>query len=152
METVVAPVVVKKSRPGMGQGLFAAQAFKKGDFVAEYTGVHIPTRYADTLKSRYLFEIDSEWTIDGSEKTNIARYINHSCAPNCEGELQNGRVFIYAAQYIPRGEELTIDYDTEYFDEFIRPIGCKCIQCSKQATVIKFDACSTVARSLFTGA
>lgn len=126
METVATPVVVKKARLGTGRGLFAASAFKKGDFIAEYTGIKIPTAHADTSKSRYLFEIDSEWTIDGSPRSNIARYINHSCDPNTEAEIREGKILISAARSIKRGEEITIDYDTEYFDEFIRPVGCKC--------------------------
>ena len=126
METVATPVVVKKSRAGTGQGLFAAAMFRKGEFIAEYTGTKIPAALADISKSRYLFEIDSEWTIDGSTRLNIARYINHSCAPNAEAGICEGKIFISAVRTIRRGEEITIDYDTEYFDEFIRPTGCKC--------------------------
>ncbi len=125
--SVVTPVVVKKSRSGIGQGLFAADVFKKGDFIAEYTGTRIPTALANTSKSRYLFEIDSEWTIDGSPRSNIARYINHSCEPNAEAEIRGGKILISARELIERGEEITIDYDTEYFDEFIRPVGCRCV-------------------------
>lgn len=131
METVATPVVVKKSRSGTGQGLFATGTFKKGDFIAEYTGTKIPTSLADTSKSRYLFEIDSDWTIDGSPRSNIARYINHSCEPNTEAEIENGRILIHVVRSIKKGEELTIDYDTEYFDEFIRPVGCKCARCAQ---------------------
>ena len=127
METVATPVVVKKSRSGTGQGLFAASTFKKGDFIAEYTGTKISTALADTSKSRYLFEIDSDWTIDGSPRSNIARYINHSCAPNAEAEIHDGRILISAVRTIEKDEEVTMDYDTEYFDEFIRPVGCKCV-------------------------
>lgn len=125
---------VRKSRPGLGHGLFATAALKKGDFVLEYTGRRIPTRKADSLSSRYLFEIDGRWTIDGSSRSNIARYINHSCEPNCEGDLREARILIYAARDIARGEELTIDYGEEYFAEFIRPVGCKCQKCSEQQT------------------
>ena len=120
---------VRKSRPGVGQGLFATDILNKGDFILEYAGKKIPTRVADSLSSRYLFEIDRKWTIDGSKRSNIARYINHSCEPNCEGELHGGRILIYATRNIVRGEELTINYGEEYFNEFIRPIGCKCEKC-----------------------
>lgn len=115
--------------PGKGSGLFALCPFKKGRFIAEYTGVCIPTSYADTLDSRYLFELNTTWTIDGSPESNVARYINHACLPNCEGVIRKGRILIYAARNIRAGEELTIDYGEEYFDEFIRPVGCKCEQC-----------------------
>ncbi|OGG79201.1 hypothetical protein A3A39_04975 [Candidatus Kaiserbacteria bacterium RIFCSPLOWO2_01_FULL_54_13] len=134
-------VSIRTSKPGLGRGLFANRPIASGDFVAEYTGVHIPTPYADTLETRYLFEIDSDWTIDGSSRANVARYINHSCEPNCEGEIRGlpaprssrqagGRVLIYAARDIRLGEELTLDYGDEYFDEFIRPQGCKCVRCA----------------------
>lgn len=118
--------MIRKSKPGTGRGLFAACDIKKGDFILEYTGKKIPTPFADTLKSRYLFEIDEIWTIDGSPRSNIARYINHSCDPNTEAEIRDGRIMIEAKRDIKKGEELTIDYDTEYFDEFIRPVGCRC--------------------------
>jgi len=111
----------------MGQGLFAQCDIKKGEFILEYTGKKIPTAVADAMEtSRYLFEIDEEWTIDGSPRSNTARYINHSCTPNTEAEIVDGHIMITAVQNIKKGEELTIDYDTEYFDEFIRPVGCRC--------------------------
>ena len=114
----------------MGQGLFAVVPIRKGDFILEYTGKKIPTALADTMTSRYLFEIDKDWTIDGSARSNTARYINHACDPNTEAEIENGRIMIHAVRNIKKGEELTIDYDSEYFDEFIRPVGCKCVKCA----------------------
>jgi len=131
--SVVLPYTIHRSRPGLGRGLFATRDIPRGNFVAEYVGTHISTSYADTLKTRYLFEIDEEWTIDGSSRGNVARYVNHSCAPNCEGEIRDGRVFIYAARDIRLGEEITLDYGDEYFDEFIRPIGCKCARCAMRS-------------------
>lgn len=89
----------------------------------------MPTAAADSRKTRYLFEIDRYWTIDGSARSNTARYINHACAPNCEARLQDGRVLISAARTIDRGEELTIDYGQEYFNEFIKTKGCTCDAC-----------------------
>ncbi len=68
--------------------------------------------------------------IDGSIKENTAKYINHSCAPNCEIDIKNKRVFIFALKNIKAGDELTYDYDTEYFDAYIKPKGCKCKKCS----------------------
>jgi hypothetical protein len=122
--------VVRKSGPGLGHGLFAATTVKRGDFIAEYTGKRIPTSIADASKSRYLFELDEDWTINGEARSNIARYINHSCRPNVEAEIEDGRILIYATRTVQPGEEFLIDYGEEYFDEFIRPIGCKCPSCS----------------------
>lgn len=121
---------VRRGRPGTGLGLYATGAFSKGDFIVEYTGVKIPTPKADALKTRYLFEIDADWTIDGSSRDNIARYINHSCLPNAEAYIEKDRIRIQASENIVPGEEITIDYGDEYFDEFIRPVGCKCRLCS----------------------
>jgi SET domain-containing protein len=81
-------------------------------------------------KSKYLFAISQTKTIDGWEKTNIARYINHSCRPNCEIEISRGRIYVMAKRRILPGEELSYDYETEYFDAHIKPKGCRCSKCS----------------------
>ena len=126
METTAARVSVKPSRSGTGDGLFAGADIAKGDFIVEYTGTKITTKAADALKTRYLFELDDDWTIDGETASNIARYINHSCEPNAEAEIQDEHILISAVKNIKAGQEITIDYGEEYFDEFIRPTGCKC--------------------------
>lgn len=122
-------LAVKPADPIAGSGLFARQGFASGEFIAEYTGARIPTRSADATGSRYLFEVDAEWTIEGSDPSNIARYINHSCSPNAEADCIGGRILIFASRAIRPGEEICIDYGSEYFEEFIRPAGCKCPAC-----------------------
>jgi len=118
---------VKKGRPGTGLGLFAREDIKKGDFIIEYTGKKIPTKVADESDSRYLFEIDKKWTIEGPVPANTAGYINHACVPNVEAEIdEDDHINIHALRDIHTGEELTIDYGDEYYDEFIKPHGCKC--------------------------
>ena len=124
MKNAEAKFEVRKSKTG--KGLFALQDFPKGEFIVEYTGKKITTKLADTLKTRYLFEVDKESTIDGPPEINIAGYINHSCEPNAEAETQDGQIFISATKDIAVGEEIVIDYGQEYFDEFIKPEGCKC--------------------------
>lgn len=120
------PFVVKRSAPGAGFGLFTTVPIKKGSFVIEYTGKKIPTKVADTITTRYLFQIDEKWTIDGSGRENIARYINHSCVPNCETEIdEKDRIVVNAIKDIMAGEELTYDYGTEYFDQFLKG-KCTC--------------------------
>ncbi len=126
METTAPSVIVKHAHSGKGQGLFADTDISKGAFVAEYTGTKVSTKAADASKSRYLFEVDDEWTIDATEDNGVARYINHSCEPNTEAEIVDDRIIISAIQAIKKGEEITIDYGDEYYDEFIRPHGCKC--------------------------
>ena len=122
-------VKIKSAGKGLGMGLFATQAINAGERIAEYVGIRLTTAEANELTTRYLFEIDEHWTIDGSPRYNTARYINHSCEPNCEAEIDDGHVYIYATQPIEAGEQFTIDYGEEYFNEFIRPDGCRCNKC-----------------------
>jgi hypothetical protein len=122
---------VKEGRPGTGLGLFARAPIKRGGFILEYTGERIDSKAADDHPGKYLFEIDDEWTVNGETETNTARYINHACDPNTEAEIEEGRIKIYATRNIAAGEELSIDYGEEYFDEFIRPIGCRCASCKR---------------------
>jgi SET domain-containing protein len=124
--------VVKQSKPGTGRGLFARVPIARGEFILEYTGRHIPNTEADALSTKYLFELDDTWTIDGSARSNTARYINHACDPNTEAEIVDGHVLIHACRHIAPGEELTIDYGEEYFDEFIKPFGCRCERCATE--------------------
>ncbi len=137
MKTVGADVEIRRSSQETGDGLFAATDLEKGDFIAEYTGAKISTELADASKSRYLFEIDSEWTIDGEASSNIARYINHACEPNAEAEIHDDHILISTTRDIKAGEEITIDYGEEYFTEFIRPMGCKCARCTRDTGLIR---------------
>lgn len=125
-ETFRARFRIGRSGPGKGKGLFARAPIKKGEFVLEYTGTIIPTEVADTLGTRYLFDLEDGRTIDGSPQTNAARWINHSCEPNCEAFLEDGHINIYAERDIAAGEELSFDYGQEYFDEFFAKSGCLC--------------------------
>ncbi len=121
-------VRVKKGINGLG--LFADERIKKGDFVIRYEGELISTEEADKLKTRYLFQIDENYTIDGSKRENKARYINHFCKPNLEAVVEAGEIVFYALRDIQTGEELGFDYGEEYFAEFIAPKGCSCKSCS----------------------
>jgi len=115
---------VKRSIAGLG--LFAATPIKRGDFVIEYWGTIISDEEADQKEGKYLFDIaDTPWTINGTTRANTARYINHSCKPNCEAILESKRVFIYATRAIKPGEELCYDYGKEYFDDMIGG-ACRC--------------------------
>lgn len=111
-----------------GKGLFVCSPIKKGAFVVEYTGNIIPNTIADEMESMYLFDLENGTSIDGSPEWNLARYINHGCFPNVEAELDEelGRVFIYATRDIAAGEELFIDYGSEFVSDYILPYGCAC--------------------------
>jgi len=120
-------LAVKRSRAGLG--LFAEEAIPKGTCVIEYVGRQISPEEEETSRSRYLFNVNKNKTIDGSVRTNKARYINHSCRPNCEPEIHGGRIYIFAKRLIRSGEELNYDYGKEYFDEYLKPMGCRCDKC-----------------------
>lgn len=123
------PEGLQVKRSSAGLGLFATRPFKKGERVIEYFGRVIPKAEEYTSKSKYLFEVNSRKTIDGTQRDNFARYINHSCKPNCEPNIERGRVFIDAVRPIKPGEELTYDYGEEYVAEHITPHGCRCAAC-----------------------
>jgi len=122
-------VLVKKAKTGLG--IFANKDIPKGECVLEYVGKIISEEDAVKSRSKYLFEINSKLTIDGTDRANRARYINHGCIPNCVVEKYRQRIFILTDKKIKVGEELTFDYGKEYFDEFIKPHGCKCVRCVK---------------------
>lgn len=116
-----------------GLGLFAKLPINKKMKILEYFGEIIPVAEADRRGGKYLFEISSRRTIDGKERANVARYVNHSCDPNCEAETDGSKVFIWSIKDINPKEELTYDYGKEYFDEYIKPKGCRCLKCSKKS-------------------
>lgn len=128
---------IKKSKSGFG--LFAGQAIAKGAKIIEYIGEKVTAAEADKRGGMYLFELNSRWTIDGKDRKNKARYINHSCgsAANCEAEVKKGRIWISAKKNISVGDELAYDYGKEMFDEFIKPHGCTCAKCTASLDEIK---------------
>ena len=121
-------LLVKRSNTGLG--LFAGETIPKGACVIEYTGVEISKEQEEKSRSKYLFEITARKTIDGAPRWNTARYINHSCRPNCEPNIHKGRVFIHARRAIKPGEELNYDYGKNYFNQYLKEIcGCpKCVE------------------------
>jgi len=123
-------LAVKKARAG--RGLFANETIPKGVCVIEYTGRTLSEEEELTSRSRYLFEVTKKKTIDGWNKRNTARYINHSCKPNCEVEIRKTRIFVMAKRTIEPGEELGYDYGKIYFNSFIKPIGCRCLKCMSE--------------------
>lgn len=118
---------VKRTKSGLG--LFATLPFKKGETLLEYTGERILASEGDRRDNRYLFSVNSRYDIDGSARSNIARYINHSCRPNCEALNRRGHIFIVARKPIKAGDELCYHYGKDHFEGFIRPIGCTCEKC-----------------------
>ena len=104
-----------------GQGGFAIRPIRRGTRIIEYTGERIShdeadKRYDDEGMGRhhtFLFSIDKSTVIDAAVNGNEARFINHSCAPNCEAIDERKRIYIEAIRDIAEGEELTYDYAYE---------------------------------------
>ena len=112
-QPVTQPFVVRRSGI-QGVGGFAIRQIKKGEKIIEYAGERITQsegdRRYDDKPHTYLFEVSSRTLIDGAVDGNDARFINHSCRPNCESILQRGRIHIHALRRIRTGEELSFDY------------------------------------------
>src|ERR1700756_830501 len=128
------PYRIARSRTGLG--LFATKPIKKGTRIIRYFGPILDSKKKrdDDIENKYLFELNDRWTIDGSVRANIARYINHACKPNAESDVKprKRKVFIRAIKNIEPGEEINYDYGTDYFKAYLKPIGCKCDACDKK--------------------
>lgn len=128
-------LIVKRSSAGLG--LYAGEPLPKGICLIEYFGPPLTNEEADKKANKYLFAVNSKKTIDGSPRANIARYINHSCRPNCEPEISKGRVYIFSKRAIKVGEELAYNYGKDYFDSYIKPHGCRCAKCKPSKPAAK---------------
>jgi SET domain-containing protein len=118
-----------------GLGLFATEPIKKRAFIVEYKGRKLTTEQADILEARgnrYLYEINSRWTIDGTTRRNLGRYANHSCRPNAEAHTIGHKVVIRAIKNIKMGDEITYDYGRDYLTNVITRRGCKCDKCRQK--------------------
>jgi uncharacterized protein len=132
--------IVRVGRAATGLGLFAVKPIAAKAYIVTYRGKRIPTSAAHRREreaaAKYMFEINRRWTIDGSSRRNLGRYINHACRPNCEAVLRKGEMVFLALRDIAPGEEVTLDYGKDYFDLFIAPLGCRCAACAGKAAKI----------------
>ena len=115
-----------------GLGLFATKLIKKRSRIAEYKGPLLPTKAAERAErsgNKYLYEINSRWTIDGTPRGNLARYSNHSCNPNAEAYDVGHRAFIRALRNIKPGEEIVYHYGMDYLRNVIGISNCRCSRC-----------------------
>lgn len=142
------PYRVGRSRTGLG--LFATKPIKKGAKIVRYFGPLLDSKKKkdDAIENKYLFELNNRWTIDGSVRKNIARYINHACKPNAESDVKprKRKVVIRAIKNIEPGEEINYDYGTDYFKAYLKPIGCKCDACEKKRKKQRAEARAEKAR------
>ena len=142
------PYRVGRSRTGLG--LFATKPIKKGTKILRYFGPILDSKKKkdDAIENKYLFELNGRWTIDGSVRENVARYVNHACRPNAESDVKprKRKVFIRAIKNIEPGEEINYDYGTDYFKAYLKPIGCKCAACEKKRKKLRAEARAEKAR------
>ena len=112
-------------------GLFAKSDINKGEKVIEYKGRKFTHKQVeendrfDNSKAIYLFTLNERYVLDGDTKINTAKYINHSCDPNCEVDIIKGKIWIIAIKDIKKGDELSYDYGFG-FDEDYKQFRCKC--------------------------
>lgn len=113
--------VVVRNSSIHGRGVFALRRIPKGTRIIEYKGKLITDKEADRRYSRVhehsphtmLFSLEGGWVIDATRRGNSARWINHSCAPNCDIEEEGRRIFIESRRDIHPGDELTYDYNLQ---------------------------------------
>jgi len=114
------------------EGLFATICLKKGTRIIRYIGEKITKDESNRRLEAgnvYIFELNDYYSIDGKTLKNTARYINHSCDPNCQAEQINNTIWIVAIKDIQDGEELTYNYgydDNEYENN---PCNCGAKNC-----------------------
>src|SRR5215468_9402639 len=137
-------------RSPTGLGLFATRPIKKGTRIIRYFGPLLDSKRKkdDDIENKYLFELTNRWTIDGSVRDNIARYINHACRPNAESDVKprKRKVFIRAIKNIEPGQEINYDYGTDYFKAYLKPVGCKCDACERKRRKKRAEARAERAR------
>jgi SET domain-containing protein len=110
--------IAVRPSPIHGRGVFAAATFSVGDAILEYKGEIVQAKEVQRRYERstaedghtFFFGLDDGRMIDGAQGGNSARWINHSCAPNCEAEQEGDRIFIRATRKIEEGAEVFIDY------------------------------------------
>ncbi|HEX6308819.1 MAG TPA: SET domain-containing protein-lysine N-methyltransferase [Longimicrobiales bacterium] len=130
------PFEVRRSRI-QGRGVFATRSIRAGTRLIEYRGEVISDAEADRRypfdederHHTFLFRLDSGDVIDAGPRGSVAKYINHSCDPNCEAVEEDDRIFIYALHDIAKGEELVYDYNY-VLDEPHTPANKKLYPCN----------------------
>ena len=131
-----------------GRGAFATRRIRKGTRIIEYIGEKITSeegdeRYDDSAMGRhhtFLFSLDNGYVIDAAVGGNEARFINHSCDPNCEAIIEKGHIYIDALRTIHPGEELAYDYAYERSDDHTEEdealYKCRCGADSCRGTIL----------------
>jgi len=112
--------MIERRRSGIaGWGVYATERIPKNKRIIDYKGEKITHKESSDREDRYLkkgqiwcFTLNNRWVIDAGVGGNIARFINHSCTPNCYAHIKDGIIWIRAARTIRKGEELCYHYHT----------------------------------------
>jgi SET domain-containing protein len=117
-----------------GKGLFATRAFHRGERIVEYTGKLYPDN-DDCPENRYLFSITKKWVLDGSPKSNIGRWANHSCGHKTNAwadvRKRSKRVWLTAWKRINPGDEILYNYGKDYREGYLNGC-CACPACRER--------------------
>jgi uncharacterized protein len=113
-------MIVRRRSRIHGWGVYATRTITKNTRIIDYAGEKISNQESLRRERRYIrnghiwcFKLTNRTVIDAGVGGNVARYINHSCRPNCYIDIKRGIIWIRAARMIKRGEELTYDYNTD---------------------------------------
>ena len=147
MKTADCPIpnnLAIRPSPIHGMGGFATGALARGARVVEYTGRKISK--AESLRlceagNWFIFSLDEEFDLDGNTADNPARWLNHSCAPNCEAECDGGRIWITARRDIAAGEEITFNYGYTLDEYREHPCHCGAPGCAGWIVAEEFLDC-----------
>jgi SET domain-containing protein len=126
---VILPKIKRRKSKLHGFGVFALEPINKNKRIIDYAGELITNKQSENREDRYLrkgciwvFRVNRYWSRDANVDGNVARFINHSCKPNCWVDVVDKTIWIRAARRIEPGEELTYDYNTEGD----KTIPCRC--------------------------
>ena len=141
------PFEVRKSRI-QGRGVFATRRIRKGQRITQYLGEPITHEEADRRYDdrngrhhTFLFVLDDETVLDARRRGSDAKYINHSCDPNCETVIDDGEIWIEAIKPIAPETELVYDYRFEWDEAYepadVRYYACRCGSAKCRGTILR---------------
>ena len=142
MKTRKLPYYIVKYSKLHGKGIFARKDIPKNTHIIEYIGNIVSRKEGERIAEEhhnkakktgsgavYIFELNRKQDIDGSVSWNTARFINHSCEPNCKYKIIDNHIWIISLREIKKGEELTYDYGYDLEDYHEHPCKCNSKKC-----------------------